>query len=89
MNLLQAFRDQGNNDAVVLAVHDTGPGVPSSVCNVFLRDSAKGRGGGLPAGGLGLAIVSEIMQIHAGSLEIDLEPGGGTCVSLVWPHPES
>ena len=36
--------------------------------------------------GLGMAIVKKIMDLHAGEIEIDSAPGGGTTVRLVIPE---
>jgi len=42
-----------------------------------------------PSGtGLGLPIVQRIIEAHGGEIEIDSEPGAGTCVSLLIPMGE-
>ena len=71
----------------VLTVDDDGPGIPpwarEDVFRRFMRlDGARDRTqGGV---GLGLAIVAEIVRVHAGSVEIDDSPTGGArlCVRL-------
>ena len=75
--------------AVAVSVRDTGRGMMAEdlkkVCEPFAqahRDSAGGNKGGL---GLGLAIVSGILDQIGGHLEIDSEIGVGTCATLVIP----
>ena len=36
--------------------------------------------------GLGLALCTEILTLHGSRLEIDSEPGKGTCMSFVLPE---
>jgi signal transduction histidine kinase len=64
----------------VLTVDDDGPGIPverrDEVFRRFTRlDAARDRSGG--GVGLGLAIVTEIVRAHAGSIEVDWAPIGG------------
>ena len=71
-----------------VAVHDDGPGIPAEqrekVTNPFVRlDVDRGRKtGGV---GLGLAIVSRIVDRHDGRLAIDDSPLGGAQVTIDWP----
>ncbi|HEY8426785.1 MAG TPA: ATP-binding protein, partial [Sandaracinaceae bacterium] len=64
---------------VELRVEDTGPGLPDlaeDVLKPFVTTK--------PAGtGLGLTIVSRIVDLHGGRLHIGPRPGGGTVVRLV------
>lgn len=75
-------------DFLCVAVHDDGPGIPEElrdkVTTPFYRVEAdrNRRSGGV---GLGLAIVSRIMQRHAGRLEINPSPLGGAMVATLWP----
>ncbi len=83
--LLKTHHEAGH---FVVAVHDDGPGVPESlrdkVVAPFVRATADRdrRTGGV---GLGLAIVSRILQRHDGSLEIGDSPLGGAVVTTHWP----
>ena len=71
--------------AVVLDVDDDGPGVPAAdrgrVFERFVRlDDARGRDGG--GGGLGLAIVAELVVAHGGTVSIADSPLGGARVRV-------
>ena len=73
---------------VEISVTDTGIGIPKSdiprLTERFYRvDRARSRE--LGGTGLGLAIVKHIVQAHGGRLQIDSEPGKGTCVRVYLP----
>jgi signal transduction histidine kinase len=77
----------GGGDAVV-SVADDGPGIPAAdrerVFDRFVRlDPDRSRSGG--GAGLGLAIVSEIVAAHHGSVTVDDQPGGGTRMTIQLP----
>ena len=72
-----------------MSVSDTGRGMNANdlkkIREPFAQahdDSAGGQKGGL---GLGLAIVSGILEQFGGQLEIDSEVNVGTCATLVIP----
>lgn len=69
-------------------VVDTGPGIarehlPRLTERFYRVDSGRSRSSG--GTGLGLAIVKHVMQRHGGEIEIDSEPGRGSCFRLVFP----
>ncbi len=76
------------NEQVSVAIHDDGPGIPEElrekVLAPFVRLNAD-RGRRTGGVGLGLAIVSRIMQRHGGHLAISDSPLGGAMVETVWP----
>jgi len=73
---------------VRVAVHDDGTGIPDElhekVMIPFFRQQAD-RGRKTGGAGLGLAIVSRIMQRHGGRLAIASSPLGGARVEMLWP----
>ncbi|HET9299503.1 MAG TPA: ATP-binding protein, partial [Candidatus Polarisedimenticolaceae bacterium] len=74
----------------VLAVEDTGVGVPAdSVEKVFHRfyrvDKARSREAG--GTGLGLAIVKHLMRLHGGAVRLRSELGKGSRFELEFPAP--
>jgi CheY-like chemotaxis protein len=78
---LRSYRHQGR---VVLAIQDTGPGMPDEVRSRVFQPffSTKEERGS----GLGLSIALNIVSQHGGSMEVDSEPGSGTTVRLLLPE---
>jgi signal transduction histidine kinase/ActR/RegA family two-component response regulator len=77
-------RTSGGN--IVLAVHDTGPGIPheeqEAIFRRFHRGSSGAKGPGL---GLGLAMARSIVEAHGGRLSVDSAPGAGTTFYITLP----
>ena len=78
----------GNHQYAVLTVDDDGPGIPedrrNEVLQRFVRiDESRERGTG--GAGLGLAIVSEIVRIHGGKIEVTDSPSGGARIRVLLP----
>jgi two-component system sensor histidine kinase HydH len=77
-----------NNDrkGVELRLADTGPGVPEElreeIFNPFVTTKKTGVG-------LGLSIVSKIVDGHQGSIHVENAPGGGAVFTLFFPLEES
>lgn len=74
-------------DHVAVAVRDTGEGIgPGALPHVFERfyraDPARPADGG---GGLGLAIVRRVAQLHGGDVRVESTPGAGAAFTLVLP----
>jgi len=67
-------------------VRDNGIGMDEKTRQRCLEPffSTKAQRGGT---GLGLAMVYGMMQRHEGTIEVESEPGSGTCVRLVFPLP--
>jgi signal transduction histidine kinase len=63
---------------------DTGTGMSDEMREHAFEPFVSGAGGT----GLGLSIVYKIVNDHGGTIEIDSEPGQGTCVTLIFPAPE-
>lgn len=78
----------GTEDASELVVHicDQGMGMhPSEVAQVFERFYRARPNCGIPGTGLGMSIVKEIMTCFHGRVQVDSQPGAGTCVALFFP----
>jgi two-component system sensor histidine kinase HydH len=69
--------------SVVVAIDDSGPGVPASlrdrIFEPFFTTKAKGSG-------LGLSIVHAIVSQHGGTISVDDAPGGGARCQLRLPR---
>jgi cell cycle sensor histidine kinase DivJ len=75
-------------DHVVLSVRDSGIGISADhVAHLgkpfYQVDSSYTRQ--LEGAGLGLAIVRGLVELHHGRLEIESEPGNGSCFTLILP----
>jgi two-component system sensor histidine kinase MtrB len=77
------------DDAVTLEVDDEGAGVPLDerdlVFDRFARGRASSMRGGSEGTGLGLALVTQHVQAHRGTVEILDRPGGGARFRVVLP----
>jgi signal transduction histidine kinase len=75
------------NDVAVLAVRDTGPGIPaerlSHVFDQFWQGDSKDRRGV----GLGLAIAKALVEAHGGSIAVESRVGEGSTFSFTLPVP--
>ena len=69
-------------DELVLAVADTGIGIPPEDQARVFEKFERGRGGGA---GLGLSLVRSFIDLHGGRVEIDSEPSQGTTVRCYLP----
>ena len=65
-----------NHPAVVIAVRDTGPGLPEEVRAHLFQPVTSFKGG--DHAGLGLTISQNLVQSMGGSIEYDNSPGGAT-----------
>lgn len=70
---------------VVVEIQDTGPGIPpdlkEQIFNPFFTTKKTGVG-------LGLAIVTKIIDAHGGAVRVRSEPGQGACFQVSFPQPE-
>jgi PAS domain S-box-containing protein len=72
-------------DRALLLVRDRGLGIaPEDITRIFGRfERASGRGyGGL---GLGLYVTRQIVEAHAGNIEVTSQPGAGSCFTVDLP----
>jgi PAS domain S-box-containing protein len=76
-----------DEDAVLVAVSDTGPGIPPGQRErIFERFAQAGDGGEAGAAGLGLAIVRDIVQAHGGRIRVDSACGQGSRFTVELPR---
>jgi signal transduction histidine kinase len=77
---------QNDREGVELRLADTGPGVPDKlreeIFNPFVTTKKTGVG-------LGLSIVSKIVDGHHGSIRVENSAGGGAVFTLFFPVEES
>jgi cell cycle sensor histidine kinase DivJ len=76
------------DEHVVLSVRDSGIGISAEHVSrlgqpFYQVDSSYTRQ--LEGAGLGLAIVRGLVELHNGRLEIESEPGNGSCFKLILP----
>ncbi len=74
--------------AGIVSVQDTGIGIarehiPRLTERFYRVDGSRSRDTG--GTGLGLSIVKHVVQRHGGALDVQSEPGNGSCFSLVFP----
>jgi signal transduction histidine kinase len=74
--------------SAVLVVEDDGPGVPPGDREAVFQPFVSRKPGGT---GLGLALVSQVVRAHGGSIRVDESPLGGARFEAVLPldAPES
>ena len=76
---LEARRDGPDH---VIAVADTGPGIPADVLpkifDLYFTTKADGTG-------IGLAVTHQIVEAHRGRIDVDSSPGSGTRMSIRIP----
>jgi len=87
---------RADDDAVVLVVEDSGPGIPEEhlgrVFDRFYKVDVSRTGTSLPSGtGLGLSIVQAIVLQHHGTVRVSNAPGAGARLEIRLPlvHPPS
>jgi len=82
---MQPAAPDGSRKEVVVEIEDTGPGVPpdlkEQIFNPFFTTKKTGVG-------LGLAIVSKIVDAHGGTLTLDSPPGQGALFRMAFEADE-
>jgi signal transduction histidine kinase len=76
-------------DGVAIRVRDRGYGIPPAEREQILRKFARGSSAtalGVKGTGIGLAMVTHIVDAHGGRLRIDSEPGQGSTFTIELPR---
>ena len=76
--------EDGAGQKVVVEIEDTGPGVPAEMREQIFNPFVTTKKSGV---GLGLAIVSKIVDAHGGSVTLCDAPDQGACFRLTFPAP--
>jgi signal transduction histidine kinase len=79
---LRASDEKAETRGVVVEIEDSGPGVPADMKEQIFNPFVTTKKSGV---GLGLAIVSKIVDAHGGSLKLVSEPGPGACFRVEFP----
>jgi signal transduction histidine kinase len=76
---------------VAISVSDTGIGIPATeqkeIFAKFVR-GAESKRQGIKGTGLGLAMVSHIVEAHRGKVEVDSKEGAGSTFRILLPEKE-
>ena len=79
---IEAYQEQ---QTVVLAVKDRGPGIPEGELDHIFTKFVRLNPGGVGGTGLGLSIAKGIVEAHHGRIWAQNRPGGGAIFSLALP----
>ena len=80
---------RGEGDHAVLSVADTGPGISADdIPHVLARSYRGADQQTTPGSGIGLAVVSALVQAHGGDVHITSQVGEGTTVTVRVPRAQ-
>ncbi len=79
-------RSSGDRDGVEITFQDSGPGIPAEIQQQIFNPFFTTKKSGV---GLGLSIVSKIIDDHRGWIRILSEPGKGACFQIYLPGGKS
>jgi len=80
---------EGDPSTVAVAVHDTGPGIPDEQQAHLFERFHQGENVESHAGtGIGLALASEIVDLHDGTIEVASTEGEGSTFTVRLPLPD-
>ena len=75
---------KSDSDQVLLAVHDSGEGIPPQDLPHIFERFYRGRSHNEEGSGLGLAIVKSVIEAHGGTVTAKSDPEEGTTFTLRW-----
>jgi signal transduction histidine kinase len=78
-------RNSGFRNEVMVEIEDTGPGIPADLREQIFNPFFTTKKAGV---GLGLAIVTKIVDAHGGAARVRSEPGQGACFQITFPQVE-
>ena len=74
------------DDALILRVHDSGPGIPvDEIADLLRRDPRRATSASCSSTTLGLHFVREIVEAHDGSVSVTLPQDGGSAFVIALP----
>jgi two-component system sensor histidine kinase HydH len=73
-------------EAIAIEIEDTGPGIPREIQDQIFNPFFTTKKGGV---GLGLSIVSKIIDNHNGEIQVQSTLGKGTCFRILFPVGDS
>jgi len=76
LSFATARSEHGGRNCAVIALHDTGPGLPEQVREQLFQPASSTKGG--EHAGLGLYISQNLVKSMGGEIEYDSSPGGST-----------
>jgi PAS domain S-box-containing protein len=80
--------DAPDDDAVLLTVEDSGPGIDPDFMDRLFEPFAR-NAPDTDGTGLGLAVTAELVRAMDGTIDVDSEPGRGTAFQIRLPAPPS
>jgi PAS domain S-box-containing protein len=85
------IRLRAEDDGVLLAVEDEGPGVPTQLREQIFQPFRRGStiADHAPGSGIGLALVTQFAGLHGGRAWVQDRPGGGASFRVFLPDPGS
>ncbi len=78
-------RAEHTDEAVEITISDTGDGIPSEVRETCFELGEKGPESG--GDGIGLYLVSRLVDVYGGTIAVDESPSGGTRFHISFPLP--
>ena len=85
-----AFRrmaGEGRRQQIIVTINDTGPGLARTVQKHIFKPGVSTKN--LASGGLGLAVVKDIIEQHAGTVFFQNQRGQGTTVIMLLPSEDT
>ena len=82
LKVATAVTHSDSHQGVEIDIEDSGPGIPSELCEQIFNPFFTTKKNGV---GLGLSLVSKIVDDHGGWLRVTSNPGQGACFKIFLP----